>query len=431
MNANSLVISVFVVAALLPSQIAAGVADYIRQFGVSEGKPISTGFVILEGRYINPPYTISRRGLDLFVNNRKIGKPLRHPGEKPLFGGISTDNLSDEQRLRLHRVLETAKKVYEMNLEKGECYVFAQGRHAKHNLYNVVYRAPSRLSAARTGNPILDHRLNQLWNSLMRIDEFGVKAGGPVSNGFVFVDAQYIDAPYVVSRRGLALFINDTMVQPPFRLPYSDAGAADMKRTDPNLPLTITSDSSSFDPDVREYIGNKAAYLLNTYSTKEEATKRMVAVYRELLCVKDAQLDTTDKLLIIVSWTDGTVDRIRQFPPVGRRRVAMDRQSVLERLETQRSHYEERLAKGDYYFLSIKGKGPRVTGGKAGAKEVLPKIIPVLRSLKSYEEKLSELARLEECGLYDLGKEIVKHVESNQFQASDQFYARLSALIAE
>ena len=40
------------------------------------------------------------------------------------------------------------------------------------------------------------------------IADFGVKTGKPVDRGFVFFDGRYIEAPYVVMRIGIAIYIN-------------------------------------------------------------------------------------------------------------------------------------------------------------------------------------------------------------------------------
>lgn len=37
-------------------------------------------------------------------------------------------------------------------------------------------------------------------------------ASQPIFNGFVFVEGQYIEAPYVVSRRDQAIYINDRLI---------------------------------------------------------------------------------------------------------------------------------------------------------------------------------------------------------------------------
>jgi len=44
-------------------------ASAIEALGVAEGKPIDTGFVFIDGRYVEAPYTVSRRGRQIFIND--------------------------------------------------------------------------------------------------------------------------------------------------------------------------------------------------------------------------------------------------------------------------------------------------------------------------------------------------------------------------
>jgi hypothetical protein len=46
--------------------------DAIKELGVKEGKKVATGFVFVGGRYIEAPYTVSRRGRQIFINDALI-----------------------------------------------------------------------------------------------------------------------------------------------------------------------------------------------------------------------------------------------------------------------------------------------------------------------------------------------------------------------
>jgi len=64
-------------------------ASAVRILGVVEGKPIDSGFIFIDGRYVEAPYTVSRRGRQLFINDILIYQwaewPLmdRHVREDP------------------------------------------------------------------------------------------------------------------------------------------------------------------------------------------------------------------------------------------------------------------------------------------------------------------------------------------------------------
>ena len=40
------------------------------------GKPISTGYVFIDGKYIPPPYKVERNGLVIRVNNMQVTNPV-------------------------------------------------------------------------------------------------------------------------------------------------------------------------------------------------------------------------------------------------------------------------------------------------------------------------------------------------------------------
>lgn len=46
------------------------------------------------------------------------------------------------------------------------------------------------------------------------LEEFGTTDGQAVDNGFVFLDGQYLQPPYVISRKGLTLYVNDAAIEP-------------------------------------------------------------------------------------------------------------------------------------------------------------------------------------------------------------------------
>ncbi len=95
----------------------------------------------------------------------------------------------------------------------------------------------------------------------------------------------------------------------------------------------------------------------------------------------------TDRDVAVITWSDGSVVNVRLTPPT-RRPTDQTQAGTLERLEYARRNYEERLGKGDYYFVSMKGL--RVTGGAAGSASILPRLIPILRSSVSLEAKWQE-----------------------------------------
>jgi hypothetical protein len=233
-------------------------------------------------------------------------------------------------------------------------------------------------------------RFKRQVDSLLRADEFGTTTGEPVDRGFVFWNGQYLEAPYRVSRKGLAVFINDRMIEGPAgtRPPRQEPAAPPV---DPVLPKGISRDTSRYDPRVVKYLGAKIAFVRSQYPP-EQAREATAKAYASLPCVERVEPDPEDPGIIVVTWSDGAVERTR-FMPHGRRPIDMSPEAVVQRLEEQRRMYEDRLRKGDYYFLS--NSGLEITGGASGAASILPRLIPILRSTASVEEKFIQ-ARLRE-----------------------------------
>ena len=46
--------------------------DWIELFGINEGKPVDSGFLFYDGRYVEAPYRVSRRGVGLYVNDSRF-----------------------------------------------------------------------------------------------------------------------------------------------------------------------------------------------------------------------------------------------------------------------------------------------------------------------------------------------------------------------
>lgn len=51
----------------------------IRELGVIEGGAITNGFVFIDGKYIDPPYIVSRRGTGICINGHLVEQPCPWP----------------------------------------------------------------------------------------------------------------------------------------------------------------------------------------------------------------------------------------------------------------------------------------------------------------------------------------------------------------
>jgi len=56
-------------------------AEAIEALGVTTGTPKRNGFVFIEGRYLSPPYTVSRKGNAIFINRIQVEQPIAWTAE--------------------------------------------------------------------------------------------------------------------------------------------------------------------------------------------------------------------------------------------------------------------------------------------------------------------------------------------------------------
>jgi len=244
------------------------------------------------------------------------------------------------------------------------------------------------------------------------IKEYGVQEGKPIDAGFVFFDGRYIEAPYVVARKGLCVFINETLV---FR--HAGPVAVLPGDVDPQLPPDLTKDTSIYDKSFTDYIRRKVAYVQKHF-TREEEIKIMEQVYRGLPCVKEAHLDPEVPTILHITTFRGESDPIGLDPP--RRKVPQDKASILAQVEgVRKNHYEERLQKGDCFFLF--DQGGHITFGAGTVAEKLLRITEILRSQEPTDVKVK---KLQQAGMPDLTSgsfaKLITH-----FSASSQLEDRL------
>ncbi len=350
---------------------------------------------------------------------------------------------------------EIKRAQYEEGLSQGRCYwFFRSGGSIAVDAYVAAFHLPRTLKVLRSDKPkdaklatlrragwhfyVGDadlellvanffapkeayDRLAALGESLLRVGEFGTTVGTPIDSGFVFVDGQYLDAPYRVTRRGLGLFINEKLIEPPMRWPWPQTQPAGSP-TDPKLPVTITKETSQWDLLVLEYLSAKRAYVWARYS-QNEVPRQMAEVYKGLPCVDTAELDAKRPEVLVVTWSDGSVERIR-LRPFGRRPIKHDKKSVLARLEGNRTRWENRLRKGDYYLFFT--DGGEISGGAAGATEILSRLVPILRSSEADDVKFRQI---EEAGLPAITRDNFATMVTD-FAASQQLDKRLEEIAA-
>lgn len=240
----------------------------------------------------------------------------------------------------------------------------------------------------------------------------------PISNGFVFVEGQYIEAPYVVSRKDLAIYINDKLIANYAPL-VSKVPRPENKL--PSLPIDITTNSTPYDKNVVDYLVQARTYLSSHYK-RDEIADEMEKLYRALPCVKAVRRNS-DKTSATVTYTDGNTINENLIPLT--RKPAITPENAVEYVSRQCRNYVGRLQDGVVYSFSAKGSRKHSFGANT-AKGVLPGVVKVLRSSQDDETKAKQLADM--LGMAPIPKEQASAFVNN-FSPSTQLDERVETLI--
>jgi len=235
----------------------------------------------------------------------------------------------------------------------------------------------------------------------LHVDEFGIQAGEPVDAGFVFVDGQYLDKPYVVSRKGLALTVNGKLVRPPAQWPPRDLRVFD----DPELPAGIDENSRWEDlKDEKDkyagYLSRKARYLRLRFP--DQLPQKKAEAYGALPFVESAVVNETGDG-VIVKTVYGETRRISAcaIPPDSPMlSPPPTREQVLAGVEDRRRRLEADLEKGAALFLF--NNGQRTVWSARKAQTDMPYLLQLLESAKSQQEKMAELVQMDLLSAYPI-----------------------------
>jgi len=419
--------------------------SYVNELGITEGISVSNGYVFLDGQYLEPPYMVSRKGLELFINDKKINNPTRHPGKSLLILKEDPNDLNELERQKTFRALEATRNIYEKCLSRSYGYLFSsRGGHIKLSPYTMAYDFPSIIKFLLSNNSredkleylqphnwhlfidigdfvdnfsitvILTAQLEQLSSALLRIDEFGSNFSEPIDKGIVFLNGKYVETPFRIERRGLGLFINGKMIRRPMEWPVKEYAGI----TDPDLPAEINNESSINDEIVNDYLLRKHTYIYK--HNRNEERELMEQVYRNLPFVTEAKIDEKRPHILHLTTTEG-LSVSQSLIYMRGRKIEFDKASVLQCVETERTHYLEALQEEACFIFS--GKGGRTRLSKKSIKEKLPVMLDILKSNESSGQKMQEL-RQNRINISDESlKELVDH-----FSPSSQLETRINEI---
>jgi hypothetical protein len=262
----------------------------------------------------------------------------------------------------------------------------------------------------------------------LHIDEFGIDEGNSIDSGFFFFDGNYIDAPYKVTRKGIAVFINDIMVHKDYDWPPRKDVRVEK---DPGIPLGLTTTSAFKDIDdgndpFNSPAGRKFRYLIQHFP-HDVVVEEMIKWFRSLPFVKSAERRQPGSSSIVVRTKEGEEKIYPIIMPTGSVVVIIrekTRADVLKELAYAKSRFEERLKKGDCFFLY--SKGGELSFGAVKVCKDLGLVVEVLRSKRTSEEKAALLERL---SVLPQRKKAVSEPLLTNFKDSRQLEDRINAIV--
>ncbi len=156
-------------------------SEAITALGVTEGKAQSNGFVFFDGRYIQAPYTVSRRGNGIYVNrfavlespewaaligvHRTQGKFLDEDGDFEIIADADAGSDAKavdvkQQYEALRTKIDGARENYEQALSKGCVLFFSRDGRVKvennANASKLMLALPKALERATSAKQMQD-----------------------------------------------------------------------------------------------------------------------------------------------------------------------------------------------------------------------------------------------------------------------------------
>ncbi len=227
--------------------------------------------------------------------------------------------------------------------------------------------------------------------------ELGVTKGRAISNGFVFVGGHYLDAPYLIKREGVAVFINEELVATLAEWPPLDLRVYEK----PELPKDLNKESTFADI---ENVTNRFDGFIpriwryyHQHFPSQEAMDRIAAECASLPFVK--KMTRQDGFIILETFS-GYKRRIRideddiqgaLFPPP-------TKEVIVASVNDYGEHIRKMLEEGCALFFFTNGQ-QQALSPQMVAKE-LPFIVKLLNSDQTSEVKLQKLCDLQLLNAY-------------------------------
>ncbi len=200
------------------------------------------------------------------------------------------------------------------------------------------------------------------------------------ATGIVFVGGRYMDAPYQLERRGLAIYLNDLEVE---RVEWPSRF---YRRDDPPLPPGIDRDSQL--ADIRDWLFQKPSYYRSHFPPLD-AIRKSLEAYHALPCVEHINVSPSDvregpSYWVIITLRSGETFEI-VLMPIDRR--PLPEEDVKRALKKRMEYWTQRLER-DAIFVHVGQRLGFPTSCSA------PEIVAVLKGDQSPDEKAAALMPL-------------------------------------
>jgi hypothetical protein len=443
MISESRYLRILAIVILILGNISYSINSHDIEFGISQGNSVSDGFVFFDGNLLDRPYIFKREGLTLSINGKIF---------EPFDINITQKALSDENDVgkwtrplkeKLVAKLDYLIDSYQKNLQQGYSYIFfTRGGDIILDPYQTAYDLPemvdvlnSKISKSEKIDKInqknwsikvkdvriedfvntfelLDNfnlNLSLLKNKLLKTENFGEESGKPIEKGFLFYYGRYIESPYIVSRKGLGVFINDVLVRKPIQWSLGNVGS----EVDPKTPVWITK-NSVFD-DYRGLLVEKFQYLSSHFS-EDEAQKKYLEFLHTLPFVESLKYSEKDQIVEIKTFIGETIPMTLSSSFIERN--DKNKNSVLQNIKIVKENLENSLSRGACLFLF---DGYEATMSNEFVNEKLGDIVQILNSQKSINEKKEQLKQLN----FSIPEKNISELIAN-FKTSDKLNNRVA-----
>jgi hypothetical protein len=205
------------------------------------------------------------------------------------------------------------------------------------------------------------------------IEKYGQSKSEPLDGGFFFYDNEYIEAPYVVERIGLEIFINGYKVgfvpEPYDWRILEDPGSPP---ADSKLPACIPNPNSEY---YNTYWGLKYRYLRASKDEKQ-ANKEFTEIMKSVPGVAKIETNPGNSKYMTIYYDSGQTQIFDWFPdnfegieyaPVS------NKDELINKAEESRLFYEKRFKNNNGFF--DRSKGGNMTMGALAALRVIDVLV--------------------------------------------------------